>query len=104
MLSCYYNVSSHIGSLMTVVVVIQMSHCPKALRFVIYHADYGAERLFSHVIQVFILIYFYRYCTCKPKECHDKELCKTDNDCGEDGKCKWKMTIPMMARKGNLQK
>ena len=72
--------------------------------FVIYYADYEAERLFSHVIQVFILIYFYRYCMCKPKECHDKELCKTDNDCGEDGKCKWKMSVPMMARKGNLQK
>ena len=89
--SCYYNGSSHIGSLMTVVVVRQMSNCPKALRFVIYYADYGAERCFSHVIQVFILISFFRYCKCNPKKCQNKELCKTDNDCGEDGKCKWQM-------------
>ena len=78
-------------TLVVFVIVIQISNCPKALIFVIYYADYGAERCFSHFIQVFILIYFYRYCKCNPKECHDKELCKTDNDCGEDGKCKWQM-------------
>ena len=34
-----------------------MSNCHKALRFVIYCTDYEADRPFSHVIQVFILIF-----------------------------------------------
>ena len=52
---------------MTVVVVIHMSNCPKALRFVNYYTDYEAERLFSHVIQVVILIFYLQILQMQPK-------------------------------------
>ena len=31
-------------------------------------------------------------CQCNQK-CKDKQLCSSDNDCGEDGKCTWQCVI-----------
>ena len=34
----------------------------------------------------------YRTCQCNQK-CKQKELCNTDKDCGDDGKCTWQCVI-----------